>query len=50
MKENKIFYTFRIHSKQLVYLRKKAKTEFTTVTQLILDLITKDMKNNLNNE
>ena len=47
-KEKKIFYTFRIHAKQLEYLRKKAKDNFTTVTQCILDLITEDMKKNKN--
>lgn len=45
-KEKKIFYTFRIHSEQLEYLRKKATTEYTTVTQCILDLVSKDMKKN----
>ena len=45
-KEKKIFYTFRIHSEQLQYLRDTANKKFTTVTQCILDLITKDMKNN----
>ena len=34
MKKKKIYYTFRIHSEQLEYLRNKAKTEFTTVTPL----------------
>ena len=45
-KEKKIYYTFRIHSEQLEYLRDKAKTEFTTVTQYLLDLVSADMKNN----
>jgi hypothetical protein len=44
--KKKIYYTFRIHSEQLDYLRNKAKTEFTTVTQYLLDLVSKDMKNN----
>jgi len=48
-KEKKIYYTFRIHSEQLEYLRKKAKNNFTTVTQLILDLVNNDMKNKSNN-
>jgi hypothetical protein len=46
MKKKKIYYTFRIHSEQLEYLRNKAKTEFTTVTQCLLDLVCKDMKEN----
>lgn len=46
MKKKKIYYTFRIHSEQLEYLRNKTKTEFTTVTQYLLDLISKDMKEN----
>ena len=45
-REKKELYAIRIHSKQLNYLRDKAKTEFTTVTQYILDLISKDMKEN----
>jgi choline kinase len=45
-KEKKIYYTFRIHSEQLEYLRNKAITEFTTVTQYLLDLVSKDMKEN----
>ena len=48
MKKKKIYYTFRIHSEQLEYLRNKAKTEFTTVTQCLLDLVCKDMKANKN--
>lgn len=51
MKEEiKKMYSIRIHQEQLVYLKKIAKSNFTTVTQYILDLINKDMKNNLNNE
>lgn len=42
----KKMYSLRIHTEQIDYLRKKAKTEFTTVTQYILDLINKDMKKN----
>lgn len=49
-KENKIFYTFRIYSEQLEYIKQKAKSEYTTVTQYILNLITNDMKNNNTNE
>lgn len=49
-KEKKIYYTFRIHSEQLEYLRNKANSNFTTVTQYILDLISKDMKENNNNQ
>jgi len=48
--KNKKMYSLRIHSEQLEYLRKKAKNNFTTVTQLILDLVNKDMKNKSNNE
>ena len=47
-KENKIFYTFRIHSEQLQYLRDMAIKNFTTVTQYIIDLVSNDMKNNIN--
>ena len=46
MKKKKIYYTFRIHSEQLEYLRNKAKRKFTTVTQCLLDLVTKDMDEN----
>jgi len=42
-------YSFRIPIKQLNYLRVKANNNFTTVTQLILDLVNKDMKNKSNN-
>ena len=45
-RENKILYHFRIYSKQLEYLRNKAISNFTTVTQYILDLINKDMLEN----
>lgn len=45
-KEKKIFYTFRIHSEQLEYLKNKAITEYSTVTRCILDLVTEDMKKN----
>jgi len=45
-KEKKIYYTFRIHSEQLEYLRNKAIVDFTTVTQYLLDLVSKDMKEN----
>ena len=48
-KENKILYNFRLHSEQLEYLRNKAISEYTTVTQYILNLITKDMKDNKDN-
>ena len=37
-------YSFRIHTKQLNYLRDMANKNFTTVTQYILDLINNDMK------
>lgn len=47
-KDKKIYYTFRIHSEQLEYLRGKSKKEFTTVTQYLLDLISEDMKNSNN--
>lgn len=47
--ENKKMYSFRIPIKQLNYLRVKANNNFTTVTQLILDLVNKDMKNKSNN-
>lgn len=43
-------YSLRIPNQQLEYLRDKAKTNFTTVTQYVIDLINKDMKNNPNNE
>jgi len=48
--ENKKMYSIRIHIKQLNYLRNIANKNFTTVTQYILDLINKDMKNTLKNE
>jgi hypothetical protein len=48
MKNNEIkkMYSFRIHGEQMEYLRKIANKNFTTVTQYILDLINKDMKEN----
>lgn len=47
-RENKILYTIRIHPKQLEYLRRKARENFTTVTQYLTDLITENMKINKN--
>ena len=49
-REKKELYAIRIYSEQLNYLRDKAKAEFTTVTQYILDLISKDMKENNNKQ
>ncbi len=46
--EKKKMYSIRIHQEQLVYLKKMAKSNFTTVTQYILDLINNDMKNHQN--
>ena len=46
MKKKKELYAIRIHSEQLEYLRNKAIVEFTTVTQYLLDLVSKDMKEN----
>lgn len=43
-KEKKIFYTLRLPSEQLEYLRSVSKINFTTVTQYIVNLINKDMK------
>lgn len=45
-KEIKKMYSLRIHQKQIEYLREMANKNFTTVTQYILDLINKDMKEN----
>jgi hypothetical protein len=45
-RENKKMYTFRISSEQLNYLRAEAKNNFTTVTQYLIDLVNKDMKDN----
>lgn len=50
IEEKKKMYSIRIHEKQLEYLKRVAKNNFTTVTQYILDLINKDMKINLKNE
>jgi len=50
MKKKKELYAIRIHSEQLEYLRNKAMTEFTTVTQYLLDLVSKDMKENDNKQ
>ena len=48
MKEKalKKMYSLRIHTEQIEYLRGIAEKNFTTVTQYILDLINKDMKEN----
>lgn len=45
-KENKKLYSLRLHLEQLEYLKNKAVTEFTTVTQYVIDLVNKDMKEN----
>lgn len=57
MKTNKKMYCLRIHPEQIEYLKLIANSNFTTVTQYVLDLINKDMKINqelakkrLNNE
>jgi len=42
----KKMYSLRVHTEQIEYLREVAGKNFTTVTQYILDLINKDMKNN----
>lgn len=44
-KKKKILYHFRIHSELLEFIRTVANNEFTTVTQYLLDLITKDINN-----
>jgi|AntAceMinimDraft_10_1070366.scaffolds.fasta_scaffold08407_3 uncharacterized UPF0146 family protein len=49
-KEIKKLYSIRIHPEQLKYLRDMADKNFTTVTQYIIDLISKDMKNNLDDK
>lgn len=49
-KEKKELYSFRIHSEQLNYLRTMADKNFTTVTQYIIDLVNKDMKNIIKHE
>lgn len=46
--EIKILYALRFHSEMLDYLKAKAKEEFTTVTQYIIDLIAIDKKNKEN--
>ena len=46
----KKMYSLRIPDEQINYLRNVANENFTTVTQYIVDLINKDMKNNLKNE
>jgi predicted DNA-binding protein len=44
-KETKKMYSLRIYKEQIEYLRNVSNKNFTTVTQYILDLINKDMKN-----
>lgn len=46
----KKMYSLRVHPEQIEYLRDIAERNFTTVTQYILDLINKDMKNGSNHE
>lgn len=46
MNANKKMYSLRIHPEQIKYLKLIANSNFTTVTQYILDLINKDMKIN----
>ena len=48
--KNKKMYSIRIHTEQIDYLKNIASKNFTTVTQYILDLINKDMKNNYSKE
>ena len=48
--KNKKMYSIRIHTEQIDYLKNIASKNFTTVTQYILDLINKDMKNNNSKE
>lgn len=48
--EKKKMYSIRIHQEQLKYLQNIANKNYTTVTQYVLDLINKDMKNNLKDE
>lgn len=43
----KKMYSLRMHDEQINYLRNTADKNFTTVTQYIIDLINKDMKNKL---
>jgi hypothetical protein len=50
MKANKEMYSLRIPSEQLKYLRDTAKNNFTTVTQLILDLVNQKMKSDIKYE
>jgi hypothetical protein len=49
-KTTKKMYSLRIHTGQIEYLRNIADKNFTTVTQYIIDLINKDMKNNIKDE
>ena len=44
-KLNKQLYSLRIQPELLERVKLKAETNFTTVTQYIIDLINKDMKN-----
>lgn len=46
----KKLYSLRLPEQQLNYLRNISKTNFTTVTQYIVDLINEDMKNKSNYE
>lgn len=46
----KKMYSLRMPDEQINYLRNIANKNFTTVTQYIIDLVNKDMKNNLNND
>jgi len=44
--KNKKMYSLRIPLEQIEYLKSVSNENYTTVTQYILDLINKDMKNN----
>ena len=44
MKNNKKMYSLRIPVNQLDYLKNVSDINYTTVTQYIVDLINKDMK------
>ncbi len=43
--KNKVLYSFRIHKELLDYMRKRAESNYTTVTQYLIDLIHNDIKN-----
>lgn len=49
MKKNKIF-NFRLHDEIYDYLKNQADKNYTTITGYLMEIIKKDMKDNVNNE